>query len=171
MKTTRLALLLMGLLSFFGCSKPKGQQTQATPASEFDKALVTLKVNDDTALFILLAEDGTVNRMGNGSAINTDHLMFIGRHSEPLFARFIARITPELLQHQGAYELPNRKGATCELTLLLGYRGSERSAGFKFIYGSQSQGPGREIAELVRYAEELTTPWHEEQKRIARTQK
>lgn len=167
----------MGLLSFFGCSKPKAQQPRATPPpvsqapSEFDKALVTLKINNDTALFILLAEDGTVNRMGDGSLTNTDREMFIGLNREPLFARFIARITPEMLQHQGAYELPNRQGADCELTLLLGYRGSERSAGFKFIYGSESQGPAREIGELVRYAAELTTPWHEEQKRIAKTRK
>jgi hypothetical protein len=163
--------LLMGLLSFLGYSKSKSQQAQSPPASEFDKALVTLKVNNDTALFMLLAEDGTVNRMGDGSTTNTDREMFIGRHPEPLFARFISRITPDLLEHQGAYDLPNRKGANCELTLLLGYRGSERSAGFKFIYGSESQGPPREIAELVRYAAELTTPWHEAQKRIAKSEK
>jgi hypothetical protein len=167
----------MGLLSLFGCSKAKTRQPEATlppvsqALSEFDKALVTLKVNNDTALFILLAEDGTVNRMGDGSISNTDHEMFIGLNREPLFARFMSRVTQEMLKHQGAYELPNRKGANCELTLLLGYRGSERSAGFKFIYGSESQGPPREIAELVRYAAELTTPWHEEQRRAAKTNK
>ena len=161
----------MGFLSFFGLPESKGQQPEAVPSAAFDKALVTLKINGDTALFILLAEDGTVNRMGNGSLTNSDHEMYIGRQPEPLFARFIDRITPQMLEHQGAYELPNRVGANCELTLLLGYRDSKRSAGFKFIYGSESQGPPPEIVELVRYAAEVTTPWHEQQKRIAKAKK
>lgn len=155
----------------FGCSKSgKEQIPQAaeTPSSEFDKVLVTLKIKDDTALFILLAEDGTVNRMGDGSASTEKHDMFIGINREPLFGRFMVRVTPEMLMQQGAYEVPHREGAKCELTLLLGYRGSEKVAGFKFIYGAESQGPPREIADLVRYAVELTTPWHEEQKRAAK---
>jgi hypothetical protein len=161
----------MGLLSLFGCSKPEAAQTSQTLPSDFDKVLITLKIKNDTALFILLAEDGTVNRMGDGSITNDDHEMFIGINREPLFGRFIVRITPEMLKQQGAYELPDRKGANCELTLLLGYRGSDRSAGFKFVYGAESQGPPREISELVRYAVELTAPWHEEQKRMAKTKK
>jgi hypothetical protein len=161
----------MGLLSLFGCSKSKAEKSPRTPPSDFDKALITLKINKDTALFILLAEDGTVNRMGDGSITNDDHEMFIGMNREPLFSNFMTRINPRMLERQGAYEFPNRKGADCELTLLLGYRGSERSAGFKFVYGAESQGPPHEIAELVRYAAELTAPWHEEQKRIARTRK
>jgi hypothetical protein len=163
MRLTHFILLIMGLLSFIGCSKPEPQKN-----SEFDKALVSLKINDDVALFILLAEDGTVNRMGSGSITNTDRTMFIGINHEPLFSKFLARITPEMLQQQGGYEVPNRKGAECELKILLGYRGSERTAGFKFIYGAESQGPPREISELVRYAAALTEPWHEEQKRTAK---
>jgi hypothetical protein len=162
----------MGLLSFLGCSKPKAKHHEATPPpvshalSEFATALITLKVNGETALLILLAEDGSVNRMGNGSVTNTDHVLVIGVNSEPLFARFMARVTPEMLRYQGAYEFPNRKGANCELTILLGYRGGDRSGGFGFLYGSESQGPPRDIAELVRYAVELTTPWQEETKRL-----
>ena len=97
--------------------------------------------------------------------------MFIGLSRDSLFARFIARITPEMLKDQGGYELPNRMGDNCELTLLLGIRNSERNAGFKFIYGAESQGPPREIAELVRYAVELTAPWLEEQRRLIKTKK
>ena len=131
-----------------------------------------LKINNNTALFILLADDGTMNRMGDGSLTNDDHQMFIGINREqPLFSRFVSRISPEMLKEQGAYELPNRKGAECELTLLLGYRGSDRTAGFKFVYGAESQGPPRDISDLVRYAAELTAPWHEEQKRMAKTMK
>jgi hypothetical protein len=161
----------MGLLSLIGCSKSKTEQASPAPSSEFDKALITLKINKDTALFILIAEDGTVNRMGDGSLSSANADVFIGINREPLFSRFVARITPEMLVQQGAYDVPNRKGAECELTILLGYRGSERSAGFKFVYGAESQGPPREIAELVRYAAELTAPWHEEQKRAAKTKK
>lgn len=173
MRTLSLTFLLMGLLGFFGCSKStsKTAQSNQPPVSDFDKALVTLKINQDTALFILLAEDGTVNRMGDGSLAKEDRDMFIGINREPLFNRFIARVTPEMLKQKGAYQVPNHKGAECELILLLGYRGSEKVAGFKFLYGSESQGPPPEIADLVRYALELTNPWHEEQKRQTKAAK
>jgi hypothetical protein len=167
----------MRLLNFLGCFKPKAQRAQTTPPrdagapSEFDKALVELKVNGAVALFIVLAEDGSVNRLGDGSVSNTDHQLSIGLSHEPLFAQFMTRITPEILECQGEYKHRKRKGANCELTLLLSYRGSDRVAGFRFIYGSESQGPPREIAELVRYADELTRPWHEELKRSATTKK
>jgi hypothetical protein len=63
--------------------------------------------------------------------------------------------------------MPERQGASCELTVMFGYRGSARSAGFRFLYGAESEGPPSEMGELVRYAIELTTPWHEEQRRMA----
>ncbi len=161
----------MGLFSFFKSKAEQSPVRQPTPNAmvEFDKALVNLKVKDVNVLFILLAEDGTVNRLGDGSANNTDRTMFIGINREALFSQFMTRITPGMLQHQGAYELPNRKGDDCELTILLSYRENDKSAGFKFIYGSESSGPPREVADLVRYAAALTRPWHEEQKRIAKS--
>jgi hypothetical protein len=168
MRITFLIALLVGIFSLLGCSK-----TELPPPSspDFDKVLITLKINNNTALFILMSEDGTVNRMGSGSITDNDREMFIGINREPLFNRFIARVTPEMIKHQGVYDLPNRKGAECELTLLLGYRGSDRSAGFKFLYGSESQGPPTEISNLVQYATELTRPWHEEQKLTSKTKK
>jgi len=134
--------------------------------SGIDKVSITLRVNDDLLLGILMADDGSINRTGTGVLGSDDRDMYIGLSQEPLFARFMTRITPELLAHQGEFQSSTRKGATCELTIVLGYRGVDRAGGFRFVYGSESDGPPGEICALVRYAVELTTPWHEAQKRL-----
>lgn len=137
------------------------------PPPEFDKVVITLEVNGDIALFILLAEDGLVNRMGSGTINNCDREMFIGRSPEPLCDRLMARFDFDLLAHRGRYELPDRQGAHCELSVLFGCRQDRTSLGFEFVYGSESEGPLPEIADFVRHAAELTAPWHEERKRAA----
>src|SRR5207244_13397987 len=51
---------------------------------------ITLQVNGESALFILLAEDGTLNRLGTGSAQNQEHDMFIGVTGEPIFSYLLS---------------------------------------------------------------------------------
>ena len=45
---------------------------------------ITLEIASKQALFVLLAKDGTVNRMGSGSPSTADGHLFIGRTAPPL---------------------------------------------------------------------------------------
>lgn len=126
---------------------------------------ITLTVEDEQALFILLSGDGTVNRAGTGATDNTENDLFIGRTSPEMFEALKSRIRPETLQWNGGYAAPDPKGQTCELTVGFMYDDGSES-GCRFRYGSESQGPPRELCELVRAAVEITNPWYEEQKRM-----
>jgi hypothetical protein len=126
---------------------------------------ISLQVNGESALFILLAEDGTVNRLGTGSAQNQEHDMFIGVTGEPIFSSLLSELTDEMLAYTGSYDIPDQHGAKCRLSIGLSFRdGSEN--GFGFAYGTDSQGPPREISRFVVSAVELTNPWYESQKQM-----
>ena len=48
-------------------------------SGEIAAILVTLRVNEEESLFVLVAADGSINRLGTGSVNNTDRDLFIGK--------------------------------------------------------------------------------------------
>jgi hypothetical protein len=57
-----------------------------TPES-INAIMVKLDVAGRQALFIVLANDGLVNRLGTGAVTNTENDLFIGRTNDPVFAQ------------------------------------------------------------------------------------
>lgn len=135
------------------------------PLDRFDKMLVGLTIDGAQVLFVMLAADGTVNRLGDGSIGCTDRDMFIGRTQDPLFAEFMASVDTAIFAHQGSYDVPEKTGKLCQLRVLFGLKDSEACEGFEFRYGSDSQGAPREIANLVIKAVQMTNAWHAAQKK------
>ena len=80
---------------------------------------VTLEIDGKPSLAILLTHEGLVNRMGSGTVDNTERDLFIGRANEPLFAQLRDKVQPEWLLHPGAYDVPEKVGRTCELSIIL----------------------------------------------------
>jgi hypothetical protein len=129
---------------------------------------ITLEVDNRTALFVLLADDGSVNRGGTGSEDNEEHQLFIDRTDPPILPILLNDLTDEMLQFTGAYDVAQKRGARCRLTIALHFADGHED-GFRFDYGSKSKGPPKEIAELVSSAVDLTEPWYQEQKRLVAT--
>ncbi len=115
---------------------------------------------ENTILSILLAADGTVNRMGNGRAsdIDAENTLYIGAGQQRLFHDFISRVPDDLLEYAGRYDMPEPRGIPCKLTLLFAGRG-DTGARFEVNYGSESQGPPLGIRESVAAAVEITDGW------------
>jgi hypothetical protein len=136
-----------------------------TPDS-INAILVKLDVADRQALFVLLAEDGLVNRLGTGAVNNSENDLFMGRTNDPLFAQLRAQIRPEWMEHFGSYDVPSKAGTTCTLSVL--FKAAEgNEGGVRFVYGSESQGPPGDIRQFVMEAVRLTDPWYEKQKQMA----
>jgi hypothetical protein len=131
---------------------------------------ISLRIKEVDSLFILLARDGAINRLGTGFEDNTERALFIGKTDPELFQKSCALLNDEMLQHTGGYEIEDRKGASCLLSV--GFQFADNSwDGFEFSYGSQSQGPPKEIAEVVIETVRLTEPWYEAQKRMVVAEK
>jgi len=122
--------------------------------------LISLKVDDDMLLFILVADDGTLNRLGNGADASRKD-MTIRKTPNNLFAQLKPLITEDLLQFAGRrLRAPVIVGETC--TLALGFRSVAGEIMTEFIYGSESMGPPDDVAQLVTAAVEITDPWYVE---------
>ena len=139
-------------------------------AADIRAIAITLRVREKNALFILLAADGAINRLGTGSVRNTENDMFIGQTTEPLFEQVRATFHDEMLGMTGGYDVPNQKGKPCVLDILLRFADGTED-GFRFSYGSKSQGPPGEIVNVVMRAVEVTEPWFERQKAMVRAQR
>ena len=103
---------------------------------------VDLEVNGKTSLFVLLADDGTVNRMGTGTADNTERELYIGLAKEPLFEQLRDMVQPDWMSLQGEYDIPEKEGLPCTLTILIAF-GAGQEVGWRFRYGSESDGATR----------------------------
>lgn len=133
----------------------------------FDAVAITLMVDEQQVLFVLLAVDGSINRAGSGTVDDDERDLFIGVTEDPLFETFISRIPEEIFEHAGRYEHPSPEGAPCQLTIIFRLKEQEDQAtGFEFIYGAESEGPPQEIREMVVSALEITQPWYEQQKQM-----
>src|SRR5689334_2376454 len=88
---------------------------------------ITLKVDEKQSLFILLAADGSINRLGTGKVNNQENDLFIGITKEPLFPELMKHLTDEMLQFLGGYEIPDQRGALCSLSIGLMFADGEQN--------------------------------------------
>lgn len=127
--------------------------------------LVYLEINSKQALAILLEADGSINRLGTGSVNNTENDLYIGKTKNNLFVNLLSKIDTRWFKHQGSYDVPDKKGKICELTIIFLHEDSKESI-WKFRYGSESQGPPDDIRQFVVEAIKLTESWYIEQKEM-----
>ncbi len=144
------------------------QKKTTDPAADFHGIMVTLLVGGEQSLFILLGADGSINRVGTGTAANAKRDMFIGRTDPALFSGLLAQVTPELLAWCGQLRSDAEPhGQVCELTV-----GFKRASGEELLtvwqYGSESQGPPPEVRQFVVAAVQATDPWFARQQAMVR---
>jgi len=132
-----------------------------------DAIFVTLEIAGKNSLFVLVAKDGSINRLGTGTEDNTENDMFIGVTSSEAFEKLRKQIEPTVFNWEGEYKSPNIVGKPCKLTL--GFRLADgRETGSVWEYGTKSQGPPPEISRFVVASVEATEAWFEEQKRVTK---
>jgi len=128
--------------------------------------LLDLEVEGAQSLFVLLADDGAVNRLGTGTVDNDERDLFIGLAEEPMFEQLRDKFQPEWMSRDGEYDVVDKEGRTCTLTIIVTFDGG-RELSWRFRYGSESNGPPDDICEFVAAAVRLTEPWYQDQKLIA----
>ncbi|MDB5284115.1 MAG: hypothetical protein JWO06_3190 [Bacteroidota bacterium] len=126
------------------------------------KVLITLEVGDKTALFILLAKDGNIHRKGNGNPEAHDMPLLMGISHQKHFDALMMTINEEIFNFAGVINKPDRQGKECRLTLI--FQGAnDIDYSFRVIYGEDSEGPPRELAEILINAVKITEAWYQEQ--------
>jgi hypothetical protein len=132
---------------------------------------ITLEIDGKSALYILLAADGSINRMGTGTLDNAEQELFIGITHTAVFEAVRSHLTAEMWQYLGhTLQSRNPRGASCKLTILVQCRDGT-SNGFAFCYGADSEGPPKFVADFVTAAVRESDLWYEDFKRAAARRK
>jgi hypothetical protein len=84
---------------------------------------ISLYVNDRQSLVVLLAADGSINRLGTGAIDNRERDLLIGVTDPALFRSLAAQVDPAWFDYAGQqYTMPDQRGARCKLSLINGAR-------------------------------------------------
>ena len=121
---------------------------------------MTLKVGGKDSLLVVLTRDGMVNRQGTGIAGKTEELFYIGQHPG-VFEQVLKSVDEQVLRFSGSYDVPEKKGEVCELEINFEFQ-DKQTAGYKVRYGLESEGPPRELTQIVIEAIEQTEPMYQE---------
>jgi hypothetical protein len=138
----------------------------ARKASDVRGFTITLDIDGKPSLFVLLGADGSINRLGTGTLENKESELFIGLTDPAIFEPVRSHLTDAMLQATigQTFQDQHQRGRPCKLTLTFQFKDGT-SNGFVFLYGSESEGPPREVADFVRLAVQQTDPWYEDFKR------
>lgn len=132
-------------------------------APELGAFAITLTVDGTQVLFVMMAADGSINRMGTGAADNDKKDVYIGVTDSRPFEELMGTVGPELLSFCGqSMAAKTPVGKPCELLILfMGADGEELVTQWR--YGLESAGPPAVIQEFVRAAVAASDPWFVEQ--------
>jgi hypothetical protein len=125
---------------------------------DLNSCYITVECEGELIFLVLLARDGSVNRLGDGSYPPPDKVWHIGRVDEPLFDRLLEVVTDAMLQYAGSYDVPDKVGTECECKIVFGTK-QGGATGFEIKYGTESAGVPTELQNIVRRAIELTDAW------------
>jgi hypothetical protein len=139
----------------------------ARNSSDIGALAITLDVNRKPSLFLMLAADGAVNRMGSGTLEDSGGQLFVGKTDPAIFETVRSHVTEAMLELLGkTFQDQNRRGVPCKLTLTFQFKDGTWN-GFGFLYRSESEGMRTEVADYVTAAVRQTDPWYENCKRSA----
>jgi hypothetical protein len=133
------------------------------PKFEIAGVLVTLHIDGEQKLFLMLTNDGMIRRAGDGSEDCIDADVFIGKSDGKEFAKIVALSGDVINKWLGSYAAPKQTGKPCKL--VVGFRDTnEGEVLSEWEYGTESQGPPPEVGSLVVCAVRATDSWHQQQK-------
>lgn len=120
---------------------------------------ISIKVKEKTSLYILLHQDGTINRQGYGT-FDFNSIFCIGiTETNEMLKELSSLIDSEFESYLNRiYDLPNQKGNLCSTEINL--ETANGIFGIKFNYGSESIGPPEAVHKLILKAIELTDSWY-----------
>lgn len=130
--------------------------TEQIRAADLNTCFITLKYGDRLILVVLLARDGSINRMGDATS-KADDTWYMGNVQEPLFDQLLEVVPDDLFQYAGRLEIPDGRGTDCELAVVFQHKDG-RAVPFEILFGSENQDVPTELLDIVSRAMELTEP-------------
>lgn len=128
--------------------------------------IISKEIDDGMSIFVLLARDGSINRIGNGSLECDEKDMFIGITQDKLFEKFMDGCPAHFITAPGEAYAPQgeMKGKKVKVTLM--FNCGEEERGLMFFYGTDSGGIPEDLSQVVDLAIDVTEPWYQNQRKM-----
>ncbi|WP_417378775.1 hypothetical protein [Gimesia sp.] len=153
-------------MGFFDRFKSKPAATRIKSADNVARIMVVLECDGDQVLFILLVDDGTINRLGTGAEDNREQDLYIGVSDTVAFQAVRDVCSPVIDDWIGGFGDSAAAGKPCKLLV-----GFQTAAGAEMLsqweYGTKSKGPPAEVIAVVKQAVQSTEDWYAEQKTLS----
>ena len=121
---------------------------------------IELRIDSQCALFVVLGKDGALARQGSGTK-DISKERFLGQSDGQYFKELMKEMDEEIFEHFGVYDMPEKDGSQCHLSVV--FKDEKSVHGFDFYYGYKSKnGPHFQIASLVDKAVKITEGWYRE---------
>ncbi|MBL0308430.1 MAG: hypothetical protein IPP77_01675 [Bacteroidetes bacterium] len=119
-------------------------------------------MGEHTALFILLTKQGIVQRKGDGNPGHTHPATNAWCSSDGHSEALMMTIPEDTFNYIHVYPRPNIIGTECRLTTIFQAK-DDLDYSFRVVYGSDSEGPPSELAEILINAVKITEGWYQRQ--------
>lgn len=123
------------------------------------QVLITLEVGNATALFILLTKEGMVQRKGDGNPEHITLPLMQGISHDGHFEALMMTVPEDIFNFTGVHRMTGIVGTECRLTIIFQAQ-NDLDYSFRIVYGSESEGPPRELAEILINAVKITEGWY-----------
>jgi len=140
-----------------------------TPSlSDINGIMIKLFIDANETLFILVESDGSINRMGSLTGIDSKPDLYIGHADQLVFMELRNQISAELLGWCGqAMNDTELQGKVCELTVGFKMKNGQVIA-TAWRFGTDSAGPPPEVRQFIQAAITATNPWYQQQQMTAK---
>jgi hypothetical protein len=140
--------------------------TDPIQAADLNSCFIQIEHGGDLVLAILLARDGSINRMGDGTPSPADNTLYIGVVKEPLFDQLMEVVPDDLFRYVSRLELPDREGVDTTISVMFQHDDG-RVLPFEVLFGSESAGVPLELQTILRRALELSDAWWNGQRGVS----
>jgi hypothetical protein len=124
---------------------------------EVQEVRIEMTIDSLSALFIVLSKEGTIARQGSGTK-EISNIRYLGQSEGQYFNEVMKHVNEEIFEHFGVYDMPEKDGEQCRLSVV--FKDDKSVNGFEFYFGFKSKhGPHIQIASLVENAIKITEPW------------
>ena len=134
--------------------------------SYVDAVIVCREIDDATSIFVMLARDGSINRIGSDSPECDEKDMFIGMTKDKLFEEFIDKCPAAFIAAPGEAYAPTGELKGKEVKFSLMFQSGDSKSGLMFLYGTESGGIPDDLDQVVALAKDVTESWYQNQRKM-----
>jgi hypothetical protein len=164
LKKTHSFLTICSFVLLLSCAQANNKRTYL-PKNNFETTTIEVSVSNGDGLAILLAKDGTINRIGSGISDTTDKSFFMGISKETVFDSLMETVSDDLLSY-AQKESPQCDTTKQNLRVKISFSENDSETEIDYCVNGTADDLPKPIKDYITDAVKITDPWYKAQKNL-----